>query len=387
MNPPTPQSTGDRSTVSSKPGRLRNACNACCAAKVKCSGERMGCARCRATGSSCQYVESKAGKVPGIRAKKRHTQSHDRGDFQSTKPGNTPPLEPHTSKAPDAAMSFAESNPNDIDWSNGWDIEGTDMNDDSYTHTASSITVSQTGHSSASAGPEMTPPSTAYEETYATSLADSSMENFELFLATSQPSLPEETADTLRVEILPICLGLRPRNETDSQCLLECCHMLSDLENVIVDEVKGSKIILGMVKQALDRMAHFIELQQDSRNLRCRMLFDTLMYQVVELLETCLSSATTDKERLGRGFSAMGSFSGLGYGDYTMDAEEQLAFRTQAILKEVRHATQILEGLKRLASPRPADGCNLSQTFSLHDCHRDLHLRFDDMTTRWSSKQ
>ncbi|KAF2671451.1 hypothetical protein BT63DRAFT_217410 [Microthyrium microscopicum] len=48
--------------------KLRAACNSCHASKVRCSGEKSGCARCRTLGLECVYVESRVGKVKRRRA-------------------------------------------------------------------------------------------------------------------------------------------------------------------------------------------------------------------------------------------------------------------------------------------------------------------------------
>ncbi|KAL4886427.1 hypothetical protein BJY04DRAFT_213195 [Aspergillus karnatakaensis] len=53
-----------------KPGRLRAACTACHSAKVRCSGEKTGCTRCKTLGHECVYLESRVGKTRGRR--KRH---------------------------------------------------------------------------------------------------------------------------------------------------------------------------------------------------------------------------------------------------------------------------------------------------------------------------
>ncbi|KAL4913036.1 hypothetical protein BDW62DRAFT_205921 [Aspergillus aurantiobrunneus] len=50
-----------------KPGRLRAACTQCHAAKVRCSGEKTGCVRCRTLGHDCVYLESRVGKTRGRR--------------------------------------------------------------------------------------------------------------------------------------------------------------------------------------------------------------------------------------------------------------------------------------------------------------------------------
>ncbi|KAH8888275.1 hypothetical protein GQ53DRAFT_843658 [Thozetella sp. PMI_491] len=64
----------DSTRLHGKPPRLRSACNQCYSAKVKCSGERDGCGRCKALRTECIYTESRVGKVPGVRSKKKNSE-------------------------------------------------------------------------------------------------------------------------------------------------------------------------------------------------------------------------------------------------------------------------------------------------------------------------
>ncbi|KAI0886472.1 uncharacterized protein GGS22DRAFT_114006 [Annulohypoxylon maeteangense] len=61
-----------------KAPRLRAACNQCYVAKVKCTGEREGCTRCKTLRAECIYAESRVGKVPGIRAKNKKIEQQRR---------------------------------------------------------------------------------------------------------------------------------------------------------------------------------------------------------------------------------------------------------------------------------------------------------------------
>ena len=71
----SPTSSADGPHVSStpvtKPIKLRSACNSCFAAKVRCNGNKTGCARCSERKVPCKYSESKVGKVVG-RRRRRH---------------------------------------------------------------------------------------------------------------------------------------------------------------------------------------------------------------------------------------------------------------------------------------------------------------------------
>ncbi|KAL3459743.1 hypothetical protein BJX64DRAFT_290912 [Aspergillus heterothallicus] len=64
-----------------QPGRLRAACTNCHAAKVRCSGEKTGCTRCRTLSQDCIYLESRVGKTRGRR--KRHLLSPITGELEN----------------------------------------------------------------------------------------------------------------------------------------------------------------------------------------------------------------------------------------------------------------------------------------------------------------
>ncbi|KAI1612468.1 hypothetical protein EDD36DRAFT_418636 [Exophiala viscosa] len=61
---PTPPKT------TTKPIKLRAACNHCFSAKIRCNGNREGCRRCSEKRLSCIYSESRVGKVVGKRRKR-----------------------------------------------------------------------------------------------------------------------------------------------------------------------------------------------------------------------------------------------------------------------------------------------------------------------------
>ncbi|KAI0126686.1 hypothetical protein BJ170DRAFT_695121, partial [Xylariales sp. AK1849] len=51
--------------------RLRTACNECHASKVKCSGEKSGCARCLDMGTECHFEISMVGRCSKKRQRKK----------------------------------------------------------------------------------------------------------------------------------------------------------------------------------------------------------------------------------------------------------------------------------------------------------------------------
>lgn len=197
-------------------------------------------------------------------------------------------------------------------------------------------------------------------------------------------------------QMMPMSLGLRPRNEVDSQCCIECCQVISDLESYIMAELRTFKILLSIIRKALEKLGHLIGAQQGSRNLRCMMLFTALMYQIYELLEACFTTVVQEKDRqLGaRGVTgALPSSYGFGFGDFSaIDVEEQAVLRTQSVLREVQQASEVLGKLKALATVGPdvngAQGATGPDPVrggeARGNCYLDLELRLRDLAMRFS---
>lgn len=182
---------------------------------------------------------------------------------------------------------------------------------------------------------------------------------------------------------MPLSLGLRPRNEVDSQCCIDCCHIISDLEGYIMAELKTFKILLGIIRKALETLSDLIRQQQSSRSLRCMMLFTTLMYQIYELLEVCYTTITEERGKQRR--LAVGS-SRLGLGDFSaIDLEEQSVMRIQSIVREAQQALEIVGQLRALAAVGPDQarldaGADSSTGRARGDCYLDLEFRFRNLS-------
>ncbi|GAW26026.1 hypothetical protein SAMD00023353_1901010 [Rosellinia necatrix] len=307
------------------------------------SSEKTGCARCRHTATECVFQESRVGKVPGIRAKRKQAHVQKQAAVQSK-------YRPSADKTTDSIFIPTEANvvgrghecePDQgdaISWTTGWHLEPAGNPSFSLLNELEACTPEDidttlsggTDGSSVSAGFVTTDSS---EETYILTPADTNLDEFLMFQPIS-PLQPEPTVQLETTSGTLATLGSRPRNEGDSQCCLECCQMINDLENYIMAELKAFKILLGIIRRALGRLGGLINSQQNVGNARCIMLFTTVMHQILELLEACLSSVVAEPK--GRGLS--GGLLGIGFGDFTIDAEDQSAFRLQTILKEVNLA-------------------------------------------------
>jgi hypothetical protein len=348
--------------------------------------------RCRNTGAECVFQESRVGKVPGIRAK--------RNKDQIQKQMNTPAPSKHgfpTEKVTDSisvsteARLFEQSHeceqdPDDtMSWATDWQLEPSatttfDLLDELDSHAPSNISSVHPGVTDGSSGSGFVTTASS-EESYMLSPTDANLEGLLMF----QLATPIQTEPSVGIgtSAMPMSLGLLPRSERDSQCCLECCQMINDLENYIMAELKAFKILLGIIRRALGKLAELISSQHNSKNLRCIMLFTTLLYQILELLETCLSTVLAETSRQqGQGLS--GGSLGFGFGDFTIDAEEQSAFRTQSILKEVQHAIEVLSKLRSISTWPSSNPSNSDlRDMNQHSDHcLDLEMRFKALRTR-----
>ena len=86
----TTTNTGTNTPTPSKPVKLRESCDSCLIAKVKCSKMRPLCGRCLANGAPCAYS-------PSSRSGKRNRNSNG-----VTKPINTSATQPNGHKGPDS---------------------------------------------------------------------------------------------------------------------------------------------------------------------------------------------------------------------------------------------------------------------------------------------
>lgn len=178
-------------------------------------------------------------------------------------------------------------------------------------------------------------------------------------------------------------------SEIDSECCQECCKMILDLEAYIGSNITAFKIVIKLIQHTLDSLVYLVELQQSSRNLRCQMLFLTIMCQVLPLLEACLSGIMVEKVRQ-RTHTLPGVPPGLRFGDTSIDAEERFALRIQIVLREAQHATEVLGKVKTLGGIGPDVGPNNTSTQQgTHrvDCFADLEVRFREFTSRAASER
>jgi hypothetical protein len=177
------------------------------------------------------------------------------------------------------------------------------------------------------------------------------------------------------------------RSALDSQCVQESCQVINYLETYVSSGITDFKIILGIVRQAMERVASLVSLQRTSGNSKCLLLFTTIICQILALIEVCLPGRTAAKSQLG---STPFGF-GIGVGEMAFDAEELALFRSQTLLKETHQVVEILGQIKTLSaraavSRRPSSADSIHVKADKTECFEDLEERLQEITRVLSSR-
>lgn len=168
----------------------------------------------------------------------------------------------------------------------------------------------------------------------------------------------------------------KQRSDIDSACVLQSCRLISDLENYIAADVKAFQILLDIVRKAIRGLTELIGQQKESRNLRCIMLFSTLCYQIVELLEMCHDTVSGPTYQ-----SSLIRTVGLGIPGFGDDDEEQTAWQAQRILKETHQGCEMVRKLRLLAGvgPENQSAGGTAESSNREHCFNDVERRFKEL--------
>ncbi|KAF4636135.1 hypothetical protein G7Y89_g1954 [Cudoniella acicularis] len=372
--------TLDSGVSGSKPVKLRAACNQCSSVKMKCTGERTGCQRCVNISVQCIYAESRVGKVPGVRAKRR---------YQSNTEGNSSNESPPGFQAPDIALGARaeesaideEFDEDSIVWSAGLQ----------YPFNAEMGTFDSADDSFQGLYPIQSPTTpSVIQPSSSASIPTLSSATSDFFLGNLNFGMEElvRTSNRLDSNIIGTrsspCQQVqqsqpKPQKQTqqnrqgavavDSQCILACCQIISSLENYILADLNVLDIILGTVKRTVDKLNVMVNLQLESRNMRCIALFGVIMDQIIVLLEAGSQSFFAQNrsqwpQELTAGLDYFGNTSlNLGFETFQVDPEDKRAWGSKIILKELQHCIEFLHKLM----PLVRIGLNNGQPSMLHE--------------------
>jgi hypothetical protein len=170
----------------------------------------------------------------------------------------------------------------------------------------------------------------------------------------------------------------RSRREIDSQCCIECCQTITELESLIMSGLRAFRIVLEIVRGVFERLARMIELQKGSRNMKCIMMITSVLYQVLEVFEICLSAATMEHDRPRDRSLVSGGLFALGLDGFSTDLEEQSELRGRLIMREIKRAAEVLQNLRDLAGGGLVSASNTGRG----DSYFDIEMRLKDLTTQ-----
>ncbi|KAH8160900.1 hypothetical protein CIB48_g7355 [Xylaria polymorpha] len=379
-----------------KPPKLRSACNQCNAAKVKCSGERDGCARCKTLQSTCLYAESRVGKVQGPRLRQRSlaAQNTSKDPVPMVQPTPSPEvIESHVTPDTPSSRAFSHTEQHTHSWPEPWepgedwtsgvqmlggpfsglsdllgeedlvlppntpagsggrpgDGRGHPNNDASTIHCSLSavMDVSSSPSEASSASPA------ALQVYHNGGIASpASPTNITQDLGYGVPTLhpystvtPPATQKSQPAAGPQLEIGEKELARLNSRCALACTHIIATLESYLLLELKALDLILEVTRKAADELEKLVHLQKESRCGRCIILFIAALSQITELLDT----GTKQLPDSGVGFPGrfhpglqMTFMPSLGFGAFSFGAEEQLSMRLSLIRRECRHIGKIL---------------------------------------------
>ncbi|KAF2122853.1 hypothetical protein BDV96DRAFT_593336 [Lophiotrema nucula] len=336
--------------------------------EVKCTGERSGCERCQMLQTPCIYMESRVGKVAGVRARKRSLQQ-PLDAAQYIIDGERPELQQHQQAKATTVTSGSTLVDDGNDTISQWIQDSNDPGSD----IDSLGSVRDPNHGSQdTTNADFLMPAMDFnlDDILRSPLG---LNHFEVM------SPPKDTSKEDEAKRL---------SELDSQCVLICCQIVTELESCKVANIQSLQIVLGIVKKAVERLIDIVRLQQESRSFKCMAMFGVLIYQIIELLECgCASFLNVDADHKNSLASQVhGMLPALSFGYLTMDPKEQSSWRCHIVLREIRQTSELLQNIKKLSGvgeSGAADG--VSTQLERERCFVDLENRLKALSDRVTS--
>ncbi|KAF1950183.1 hypothetical protein CC80DRAFT_246523 [Byssothecium circinans] len=144
----------------------------------------------------------------------------------------------------------------------------------------------------------------------------------------------------------------------ESKCILALANMAMTLERYLLDELTVHDLIISTSRSYTQEIRKIIQCQKELRSERCMLMFITVLYQIIKLLDTGsrdVFQTEADKKRdvpdgsvdFGPkfGFGALSAF----------DVEEQRSWKVHVVCKECKNIEEIVGQLVALASLGPKE--------------------------------
>ncbi|KAI0141790.1 hypothetical protein GGR57DRAFT_486639 [Xylariaceae sp. FL1272] len=346
--------------IGPKPGKLRAACNQCAASKVKCSGEKTGCSSCANRGIECVFAESRVGRVPGMRGKRKLTNPDTRsmGTTRGAVLAEPTSLSPHTPDDlnPGDAIDLdctTASTPGSLvpdtdhmglfdDTLLGWPtVSNTGLDERSADDIFAATDLSwqqQLSRINQGTSNRTSVPSLAY--------TTSTMNSTGIEAGYQAPPRSQDSPFSLRRSTPTTPPQMAVVDERNNQCVIACSQIIFSLEKYQVDKLKVLNLILGIVKGVTKRLDPLVNGQFECHSTKCLALFDIIIYQLVEMLETGCADFLAEVPDIPGPFPLdlmEPGFHEVDMSGFGMGLKDQERFRSQNILEVLRPLIRIMQ--------------------------------------------
>jgi hypothetical protein len=175
----------------------------------------------------------------------------------------------------------------------------------------------------------------------------------------------------------------------NSKCVLALANIVVTLENYIINNLKVLDLIITSVRSVAEEMRKVLQHQRELRSERCMFLSTTIMHQVIELLEAGANDVF-ERERAEQGHTgASDDFLDftpkIGFGALsTFNVEEQRAMKINVLRRECQNMEEVLGQLIALAKLGPIASLPLTPA-EMDDkakCFSGLQIRLKELVRR-----
>lgn len=366
---------------------------------MKCSGQKSGCDRCRNLGCECVFVESRSGRVPGVRAKQ-------------TKQSEPVPNSVESSTSPDSfSVSNASEGPNQgqarfsapgslpvdfdlatsadnafSDWPADMDflVQGDILNNGEAFlgpfQNESITTASEFGRAqSLSFHPPV--PNLAQTTGYSVLNQNDTARHESLsamYNKRETQAFQNRTPPSISTHHTPpqgFVLNSCRASESDSNCIIKCIQIINTLENWISADLKPLDIILQSSRQTIEELDAVLSDQESSGNRRALTLCIVALSQVVELVENGCKSFFGDVHQKPQNKPIGGEQTSkiiFNLGDFVETPSEHRVRKAELVVQELQGCQRMLQ--KLACRLRKRAGTNEPNSLG-----EQLHFRLRDL--------
>ena len=155
---------------------------------------------------------------------------------------------------------------------------------------------------------------------------------------------------TLKLDAEPTSEDL---GRLDSHCVLSCVRVIGTLENYLLGGLKNLDLITETISRSGVEVRKLVQLQQKSRCDRCVLLFNTIIFQMIELLEAGTKPLSDGRADFPGASLFPIAEAGFGFGSLSPSTEEQRLWRSRIVRGACQRVGEVMSGVIGLARLGP----------------------------------